>query len=102
MANSPLLAGLELGGTKCVAILGTGPDDVRARDTVPPTDPATTLAALEQELAGWQFDALGLAPFGPPYRSPTGSSPGRDSAFQVGLYTLVAVSLKKKTKHKTP
>src|SRR3546814_8185410 len=48
MANSPLIAGLELGGTKCVAILGTGPDDVRARDTVPTTDPAPTLAALEQ------------------------------------------------------
>src|SRR3546814_5777588 len=58
MANSPLIAGLELGGTKCVAILGTGPDDVRARDTVPTTDPATTLAALEQVLDGWQFDAL--------------------------------------------
>src|SRR3546814_1862082 len=65
MANSPLIAGLELGGTKCVAILGTGPDDVRARDTVPTTDPATTLAALEQVLDGWQFDALGIASFGP-------------------------------------
>ncbi|RIA43583.1 fructokinase [Hephaestia caeni] len=65
MANSPLIAGLELGGTKCVAILGTGPGDVRARDTVPTTDPATTLAALEQVLDGWQFDALGIASFGP-------------------------------------
>ncbi|RYY27147.1 MAG: ROK family protein [Sphingomonadales bacterium] len=65
MVSSPLIAGLELGGTKCVAILGTGPDDVRDRVTVPTNDPATTLAALEAVLDGWQFDALGIASFGP-------------------------------------
>ena len=65
MTYSPLIAGLELGGTKCVAILGTGPDDVRARETVPTTDPATTLAALEKILDSWRFDALGIASFGP-------------------------------------
>lgn len=65
MTHSPLIAGLELGGTKCVAILGTGPDDVRACETVPTTDPATTLAALEEVLDGWRFDALGIASFGP-------------------------------------
>src|SRR3546814_14499750 len=77
MANSPLIAGLELGGTKCVAILGTGPDDVRARDTVPTTDPATTLAALEQVLDGWQFDALGIASFGPLDLDPHSSGESR-------------------------
>jgi len=65
MTYSPLIAGLELGGTKCVAILGTGPDDIRAREMVPTTDPATTLAALETVLDGWRFDALGIASFGP-------------------------------------
>ena len=65
MTNSPSIAGLELGGTKCVAILGSGPDEVRARETVPTTDPATTLAALEKILDGWRFDALGIASFGP-------------------------------------
>lgn len=65
MTYSPLIAGLELGGTKCVAILGTGPDDVRACETVPTTDPATTLAALEAVLDGWRFDVLGIASFGP-------------------------------------
>src|SRR3546814_16256732 len=80
MANSPLIAGLELGGTKCVAILGTGPDDVRARDTVPTTDPATTLAALEQVLDGWQFDALGIASFGPPDLDPPRPAYGSISA----------------------
>lgn len=65
MTHSPLIAGLELGGTKCVAILGTGPNDVRACETVPTTDPVTTLAALEKVLDGWRFDALGIASFGP-------------------------------------
>ncbi len=74
MARSPLIAGLELGGTKCVAILGTGPDDVRACETVPTTDPMTTLAALEKLLDGWHFDALGIASFGPLDLDP--NSPG--------------------------
>jgi fructokinase len=65
MASAPLIAGLELGGTKCVAILATGPEDIRARETVPTTDPATTLAALEAVVDGWQFDAIGVASFGP-------------------------------------
>jgi fructokinase len=65
MTHSPLIAGLEMGGTKCVAILGTGLDDVRACETVPTTDPGTTLAALERVLDGWCFDAIGIASFGP-------------------------------------
>lgn len=65
MAASPLIAGLELGGTKCIAILATGPEDVRACTTVPTSDPDTTLAALEAVLDGWQFDAVGIASFGP-------------------------------------
>ena len=65
MATSPLIAGLELGGTKCVALLGTGPDDVRTRHTIPTTDPATTLAAIEAVLDGWDFNAIGVASFGP-------------------------------------
>jgi fructokinase len=65
MTAAPLIAGLELGGTKCVALLASGPDDVRDRVTVPTTDPETTLAALEAALAGWDFDAVGVASFGP-------------------------------------
>ncbi len=65
MTSAPLIAGLELGGTKCVAVLATGPDDIRARQTVPTSGPAATLAALEAVLDGWQFDALGIASFGP-------------------------------------
>lgn len=61
----PLIAGLELGGTKCVAILATGPDDIRARETIATTDPAATLTAIEAVLDGWDFDAIGVASFGP-------------------------------------
>ncbi|MDV3458922.1 ROK family protein [Sphingomonas sp. HF-S4] len=61
----PLIAGVELGGTKCIATLGTGPGDVRAQQTIPTTDPETTLAAIEAVLDGWRFDAIGVASFGP-------------------------------------
>ena len=58
-------AGIELGGTKCVAILARGPDEVLARDTVATTTPEETLGALAGMLSKWQFDALGVASFGP-------------------------------------
>jgi fructokinase len=63
--NAPLIAGLELGGTKCVALLATGPDDVREQRTIPTTDPAATLAAIEAVLDGWDFAGIGIASFGP-------------------------------------
>lgn len=65
-----LLAGVELGGTKCVCILGTGPDDIRAQERLATTDPASTLSRIESILDGWRaqhgaFSALGVASFGP-------------------------------------
>jgi len=65
-----ILVGIELGGTKCVCTLGTGPDDVRAQVTVPTGDPATTLDAIADVLERWRGDfgepaALGIASFGP-------------------------------------
>ncbi len=69
-ADAPLVAGVELGGTKCVCTLGTGPDDVRAEVRIPTTTPAATLAAIGAVLDGWRdgaegFAALGVASFGP-------------------------------------
>jgi fructokinase len=58
------IAGVELGGTKCVATLAEGRtivDQVR----VATTDPDETLAALVAQLDRWRFDALGVASFGP-------------------------------------
>jgi fructokinase len=65
-----LLAGVELGGTKCVCILGTGPEDVRARVVVPTLEREETLRRIGTVLEGWlkqhpSIAALGLASFGP-------------------------------------
>ncbi|MGY4398220.1 fructokinase [Sphingomonas sp. UYAg733] len=63
---APLIAGIELGGTKCNCILATGPDDIRETVRVPTTTPAETLAAIEAVLARWSgFAALGIGSFGP-------------------------------------
>jgi fructokinase len=69
-ASPRLVAGVELGGTKCVCVLGTGPDDVRAQERLATTDPATTLARIESVLGNWVAQhgviaALGVASFGP-------------------------------------
>lgn len=69
-ATPQLLAGVELGGTKCVCILGSGPDDIRAREVVPTTDPTHTLARIDQILTDWGIThgpvaGLGVASFGP-------------------------------------
>src|SRR6476646_4438147 len=69
-APEPMIyAGVELGGTKCVAILARDPTDVLARETIATTAPDETLAHLERILAEWKrvhgFDALGVASFGP-------------------------------------
>lgn len=64
--SAPLVAGVELGGTKCVCILGSGPDDVRASVRIPTTTPDETLAAIEAVLDDWgDFAALGIPSFGP-------------------------------------
>jgi fructokinase len=60
-----MLAGVELGGTKCICILGTGPGDVRAQVEVPTTSPRATLATIADILDGWDFQTLGIASFGP-------------------------------------
>ncbi|MEA3062403.1 MAG: fructokinase [Sphingomonadales bacterium] len=77
-----LFAGVELGGTKCVCLLASGPDDVRARTTVPTTTPQETLAALRERLEAWApgFGALGIASFGPLDLSPDSPGWGRVGA----------------------
>lgn len=63
------VAGVELGGTKCVCVLAYGPDHIVAQETVPTTDAATTLGLIAQVLNGWWraggFRALGIASMGP-------------------------------------
>ena len=47
-------AGVELGGTKCIAVLARGPDDVLARETVATTSPEQTLGSIAETLSNWQ------------------------------------------------
>ena len=64
--SAPLIAGVELGGTKCNCILATGPDDVRDEVRIPTTTPEETLSAIEQVLDRWKgFEGLGIGSFGP-------------------------------------
>jgi fructokinase len=70
-AAQPLLAGVELGGTKCVCVVGTAADDIRARVSTPTgRDAGATLTRIAQVLhefraAHGAFAGIGLACFGP-------------------------------------
>ncbi len=69
-ASSALLAGVELGGSKCICVLGTGPHDIRTQVELPTRSPEDTLCRIEAVLDDWfaeraSFAALGLAAFGP-------------------------------------
>ena len=69
MAASPLVAGVELGGTKCVVLIAAGPDDIRAEAQIDTTTPQETLDAIDERLqqmrARHGFEAIGIGSFGP-------------------------------------
>jgi fructokinase len=69
MSNAPLVAGIELGGTKIVCLLASGPDDIRDEVRLPTTTPGETLGAIGDVLKRWKaehdFRALGIGSFGP-------------------------------------
>jgi fructokinase len=68
---APLLAGVELGGTKCICLIGTAHDDIREQVSIPTgSDSDVALGRIEETLRGWQrrhgkIAALGIASFGP-------------------------------------
>lgn len=80
--TAPLVAGVELGGTKCVCILASGPDHVVAEVKLPTTTPDETLGAIERVLDGWRgrAAALGIASFGPVSLDPAAADGGRITA----------------------
>jgi fructokinase len=66
MTEAPLLAGVELGGTKINCILARGAEAIVDEVQIPTTSPGETLAAIEAVLDRWKgFAALGIASFGP-------------------------------------
>jgi fructokinase len=62
------LAGIELGGTKSIAILASG-TDILETATFQTRRPEETLPLLREQLQDWHrsegFDAIGIASFGP-------------------------------------
>lgn len=68
--SKSILAGVELGGTKCVCSLATPSGEILAQERVATTTPDQTLPAIKAILRGWfdseqEFSALGIASFGP-------------------------------------
>ncbi len=67
--DAPLIAGVELGGTKCVCILASAPDAIVDQVVIDTTTPHETLGAIEAVLWRWRSDhamaGLGIASFGP-------------------------------------
>ena len=59
------LAGIELGGTKCVCAFSTSVDDIEIAATIPTTTPAETFSRISHVLASRSFDSLGIGSFGP-------------------------------------
>lgn len=76
-----LLAGVELGGTKCVCTLAAGPGAIVDQRVIPTTTPEETLSAIVATLRAWDeahgFEAIGIASFGPLSLNPADSRFGR-------------------------
>ncbi len=65
-----LFGGIEAGGTKFVCVVGTGPDDIRARTRIDTTRPGPTIDHAirffrEFEASEAEIAAVGIASFGP-------------------------------------
>jgi len=60
------IAGVEMGGTKCLCVVSHDGRTIADQRRVPTTDPETTMAGIEAALDEWrEFDAIGIASFGP-------------------------------------
>jgi len=61
-----VFGGIETGGSKWRFAVGTGPDDVRAAETIPTTTPTETIdRAVEFFERAGPVDAVGIGSFGP-------------------------------------
>lgn len=68
-STDPLVGGVEIGGTKVVCAIGSGPGDLRAEARVATTTPDETLAGIAEFFAAHarqgRLAAVGIASFGP-------------------------------------
>jgi fructokinase len=66
---APLIAGIEIGGTKCICILGRSPEEIVEQVRLDTRDPATTLGEVDAVFDRWHrdhgFASIGIASFGP-------------------------------------
>jgi len=80
-AAEPLIAGVELGGTKCIAVTARGREIASRAQWPTGDDPAATLATLADWLTAAHtaepFAALGIASFGPLCLDPASADYGR-------------------------
>ena len=80
-ANESLIAGVELGGTKCIAVTARGREIVSRAQWPTGDDAAATLRTLADWLAAAHreepFAALGIASFGPICLDPASADYGR-------------------------
>lgn len=69
MSTPTAFGGVEAGGTKFTCLIGTGPDDIRARTTIPTTSPGETLervsAFFAEHRPQTRLLGVGIASFGP-------------------------------------
>ncbi len=70
MSESPLVGAVEIGGTKIICLVGSGPDDIRAEARLPTRGPHESVSGIrdffraQTELLG-PLACLGVASFGP-------------------------------------
>lgn len=68
-AGAGLVAGVELGGTKCVCVIGDSSGKILEQVRVSTTGPGETLDEIARVLVDWKrrfgFEKLGVASFGP-------------------------------------
>ena len=79
--GGPYLAGVELGGTKCICVLADTSGAIFARERVATGHPSETLSRIETVLHGWRREhdiaAIGIASFGPLDTDPASANYGQ-------------------------
>ena len=74
--GAEVVAGVELGGTKALAVLASG-STITHRSRVPTTTPTATLRALGDQLTQWRADGHAFAAIGIGCFGPVGLDPAR-------------------------